>query len=197
MFSASRRSRHNHLQEEPLCTTAGSLLELLTFSTVENQYGPRPFVLPALPGENIFLRLVLTSLPGRRFTTTSHPSGLTRYPHVHHIDRHTRLWTEIPQHLPALMSRDWTEDPAWTNQRMYSSDRNTQWQRTQQHLEEASTMPPPPRLRPRHRLPLRSDNNPCLSPRASRIRGREGGFLSNAPHECQQRLLTPQSHAIL
>lgn len=144
MFSASQRSRHNHLQEEPLRTTAGSLLELLTFSTVENQYGPRPFVLPALPGENIFLRLVLTSLPGRRFATTSHPSGLTRYPHAHHIDRHTRLWTEIPQHLPALMSRDWTEAPAWTNQRMYSSDRNTQWQRTQQHLEEASTMPPPP-----------------------------------------------------
>lgn len=144
MFSASRRSRHNHLQEEPLRTTAGSLLELLTFSTVENQYGPRPFVLPALPGGNIFLRLVLTSLPGRRFATTSHPSGLTRYPHVHHIDRHTRLGTEIPQHLPALMSRDWTEAPAWTNQRMYSSDRNTQWQRTQQHLEEASTMPPPP-----------------------------------------------------
>lgn len=71
MFSASRRSRHNHLQEEPLRTTAGSLLELLTFSTVENQYGPRPFVLPALPGENIFLRLVLTSLPGRRFATTT------------------------------------------------------------------------------------------------------------------------------
>lgn len=189
MFSASRRSRHNHLQEEPLRTTAGSLLELLTFSTVENQYGPRPFVLPALPGENIFLRLVLTSLPGRRFATTSHPSGLTRYPHVHYIDRHTRLWTENTttptsahvQGLDGSTSLDKPTDVLIGPQHSMATHPTTP--RGSQH-----DAPAPPRLRPRHRLPLRSDNNPCLSPRASRIRGREGGFLSNAPHECQQRL---------
>lgn len=63
---------------------------------------------------------------------------------------------------------------------MCSSDSNThQWQHTQ-HLDRGNQMP----LIPRHRL--RSDNNPCLSPRVP----------DPGPGAVHFQRFTPQSHAI-
>lgn len=59
----SRRSRQNHIQEEPLRTTIHSPLLQLTFMELGQIWTT------IIPGGTI---LVLNSRPGRRFPTTSH-----------------------------------------------------------------------------------------------------------------------------